>query len=348
MAAGRNPLARLVLAAGVALASYHAAAFGAVTGRVVNATTDRPAAGVALTLSSFRDGMTPLEETESASDGSFSFSKELPSVSGRQPFAGAIRAEHDGVYYTEILSAEDRLDNVVITVHSTSETGLPAPNIRLVILEPSGEEMNVREIYMFANDSDPPVTYSSADGTLRFHLAESADGEVDVSGEGPAGMPLPSSALPTGEAGIYQVDFPLKPGQNTITLNYRVAHEEGTPFTLRSVYDGVDTRLAAPEGVSVSGSDLSSFGEHPETRASIYSVAPKAAVELRVEGQGQLRAPEAPAPGAAAEISIEPAPIAKELLWILGISVLVFGLGFFHLLKSRLPDGNGVARREKG
>ena len=348
MAAGRNSLVPLALAAGLVLASHPTAALGVVKGQVVNATIGRPAAGVALTLSSFRDGMTPLEETVSDSDGSFSFSKELPSVSGRQPFAGAIRAEQDGVFYTEILSSDDPLDNVVITVHSTSETDLPEPNIRLVILEPSGEEMNVREIYMFANDSDPPVTYSSEDGTLRFHLPESAQGEVDVSGEGPAGMPLPSSALPTAESGIYKVDFPLKPGQNTITLNYRVAHEENIPFTLRSVYDGVETRLAAPEGVSVSGSDLTSFGEHPETRASIYSVAPKAAVELRVEGQGQLRAPETPATGAPAQISIEPAPIAKELFWILGISVLIFGLGFYHLLKSTLPDGRGVAQREKG
>ncbi len=335
-------------AAWVAGASLASPAVCAVRGMVSNATTGKPASGVMLTLSSFREGMTPVDEAVTGADGSFAFAKDLPRVSREQPFVGAIRAEQDGVNYTEILGSEDSLDNVRITVYSVRETGIPPPSNRVVILEPSGGEMIVRESYLFSNESNPPVTYSSEEGSLRFHLPEGAEGMVDVSGTGPARMPLPSSALPTGDAGVYKVDFALKPGESSITLSYLLPHEDGSVFTLRSVYGGVNTRVAVPEGVSLAGSEVTVFAEHPDTKATIYTVPDEAAVELQVVGEGRLRSARRAPSGDPAEISIQPAPVAKEFPWIVGISVLILGLGFFQLLNSRLPDDHGVARREEG
>ena len=80
--------------------------------------------------------------------------------------------------------------------------------------------MLLRESFQFVNASSPPVTYSSAAGTLNFYLPPEAGGGVDVSGTGPAGMPLRSTALPAGPDNIYKVDFPLKPGENRIDLQY--------------------------------------------------------------------------------------------------------------------------------
>ena len=338
----------LAAAAAIALASAAPPAVGAVRGTVVNATTGEPASGVILTLSSFRDGMTPVDEAVSGADGRFAFAKDLPSVSDGQPYAGAIRAEQGGVNYTEILARGASLDDIRIAVYSVSETDIPPPDLRVVILEPGGGEMLVHESFRFANDSDPPVTYSSEAGTLRFHLPDAAEGAVEVSARGPAGMPLPSSALPTSDQGVYKVDFPLKPGENSISLSYVVPHEAGSAFTLRGVYGGVDTRVAVPEGVSLSGSNVTPFGEHPSNKASIYTVSGEAAVELQVAGEGRLRSSSPAAAGAPAEISIEPAPVARELPWIAGISILILGLGFFHLLQSRLPGGRGVGQREEG
>ena len=76
-----------------------------VRGRVTNGTDGGPAGGVALTLSSFLGGMTPVEEVVSGADGRFAFTKDLPAVSANQPFAGAIRAEFEGIGYTEVLES---------------------------------------------------------------------------------------------------------------------------------------------------------------------------------------------------------------------------------------------------
>ena len=321
-------------------------AWGAVSGTVRNGTTGAGAPGVTLTLSSFLGGMTPLEETVTDTDGRFAFEKELPAVATGQPFAGAIRAELDGINYTEILGADDALDAVTITVYSASAAGIAPPSNRVVILEPGGEEMVVRESFQFFNNSEPPVTYSTEDGTLRFYLPDEAKGVVQVSGTGPAGMPLRSTALPAGEDGLYKVDFPLKPGENRIDLSYLVPFEEGTPFVLRSLYPDVATRVAAPEGVEISGESVQLFGREPSTNAAIYSVTGAGAVALTVSGQGTLRR-EAPSGSSSAEISIQPAPIARELVWIAGLTILILGLGFVHLLTSRQAAATGRQARKE-
>lgn len=327
-------MTRRAAAAAAALACAALPAQAAVRGVVRNATTGAPAAGVALTLSSFRDGMTPLAETVSGSDGGFAFDRDLPAVGSGQPYAGAIRAEHDGIGYTEILASGAPLDSVQITVYSASAEGIPAPSARIVLLEPGEAEMIVREMYQLVNRSQPPVTYSSADGTLRFHLPGQAQGVVQVSGTGPAGMPLTSTALPTGEEGVYKVDFPLKPGENRIDLTYLLPHEDGAEHTLRSLHGGSTTRVAAPAGVSLAGPGVQSVGKAPSTDITLYTVPDEPQVTLAVTGRP---AGGGDAAGASADISIQPAPIAAEFAWIAGLALLILAAGFLHLLASERP-----------
>lgn len=319
---------------------------GAVRGTVRNGTTGAGSPGVTLTLSSFLGGMTPVEETVTDDEGRFVFEKELPAVASGQPFAGAIRAELDGINYTEILRADDALDNVTITVYSASAEDIAPPANRVLILEPGGAEMVVRESFQFFNESNPPVTYSTEDGTLRFFLPDAAKGVVQVSGTGPAGMPLRSTALPAGEEGLYKVDFPLKPGESRIDLSYLVPYADGDQFMLRSTYPDVATRVAAPEGVEIAGEGLELFGREPSTNAAIYSVQDSNAVTLTVGGQGALRRESEPSPSST-EITIQPAPIAQELVWIGGLTALILGLGFVHLLTSRRAAATGRRARKE-
>lgn len=293
-----------------------------------------------LTLSSFQGGMTPVDETVSAADGTFAFQKDLPAVASGQQFRGAIRTEQDGVGYTEILPSGASLEDIEITVYSASGSNLPAPSVRLMVFEPSGAELIIQEIYQFVNDSDPPVTYSSEAGTLQFHLAPAANGVVQVSGTGPAGMPLRSTELPTSEPDVYKVDFPLKPGDSQIGLTYVVPYEDGTVLLVRNLYRGVPTRVAAPEGVQLDG-DIRPLGQHPETRASIYEIPDEDLIPLKVTGQGSFPSRTADASAAPAEITIEPAPVADEILWIVTISTLILGLSFCHLLTSKRAAGHG-------
>ncbi len=309
-----------------------------VEGTVRNATTGGPAAGVTLTLSSFEDGMTLLEETVSGTDGAFSFEKELPAIAEGQQLAGSVRAEHDGVNYTEILPVGAATRDVLVTVYSASADAVPPPDSRAVILEPGEAEMIVREFYPFFNNSSPPVTYSSEAGTLRFFLPEAAQGLVRVSGTGPAGMSLPSTALPSETADVYKVDFPLKPGENRIELTYVLPHENGAKFTVRSMYPTLGTRVAVPEGFSIEGSGISPAGRIPDTNWALYDVPDAEPVAIAVTRR----------PSSSSQISIEPAPIANELGWIAGLAVLILGLGFAHLLASATPRGREARSGPEG
>lgn len=322
----------LAVGAGIAVGWFAIPCTAGVEGTVRNATTGGPAAGVTLTLSTFEGGMRPLEETVSGTDGAFSFDKELPAVGEGQQLAGSIRAEHDGVNYTEILPVGAPTRDVQVTVYSASAESIPPPDGRIVILEPGETEMIVREIYPFVNNSSPPVTYSSEAGTLRFFLPEAAQGLVRVSGTGPAGMALPSTALPGEGADVYKVDFPLKPGENGIDLTYGLPYENGAEFTVRSMYPNLSARVAVPDGVRLEGSGITLVGREPTTNMAIYDLPDTGPVAITVTRR----------PSSGSQISIEPAPIANELGWIAGLAVLILGLGFAHLLSSAAPRNGRV------
>ncbi len=342
----------LMLPAG--LLAWADAAGAAVKGTVRNATTGEPAAGVTLTLSTFQGGMRPIDEAASGADGKFEFAKELTEVPAEQPWLGSIRAEFEAVGYTELISRDTNLESIDIVVYSADGQNLPRPDLRIVILEPGESEIVINETYQFFNASDPPVTYSSEQGTLRFFLPPEAKGIVQVSGTGPAGMPLRSTGQPSGEVNVYKVDFPLKPGENRVDVTYLVPRVEDMPLELHAIYRGVPTRVAVPEGVALAGEGLLSLGQAPGMRATIYEAPDAAKVTLTVTGAGSLRtAAEAPAGGSGGgEISIQPAPVADELPWIIGLTAAIFGVGFVYLLASgglppRPPKAASAPRKKR-
>jgi hypothetical protein len=156
-------------------------------------------------------------------------------------------------------------------------------------------------------------------------------------------MPLRSVATRTSEANVYMVDFPIKPGENTIELTYLVPYSDGVEFQSRVLYEGLKTRMAAPEGVTLAGEGLVFMDQEPRTKASIYDLAPVASFSVKISGQGQLSRsggdqPEAAAPGGGAEIRIAPAPVAKELYWVLGLTAAVLLVGFYYLYTAKPPD----------
>ena len=331
------------------------AAGAAVKGTVRNATSGRPAAGVTLTLSTFQGGMRPIDEAFSGPDGRFAFAKELPATPAEQPFLGSIRAEFEAVGYTELIRRDTNIEDIDIVVYSARGQNLPKPDGRIVILEPGESEIVVNESYQFLNASNPPVTYSSEEGTLRFFLPPEAKGIVQVSGTGPSRMPLSSTGLPAEEENIYKVDFPLKPGENRVDVTYLLPRAKGAPLALHSLYRGVPTRVAVPQGAALAGEGLNSLGREPDTRATIYDVPDAAKVLLSVTGAGRLRkAAEAASGGAGGggEISIQPAPVAGELLWIIGLTAAIFGIGFVYLLTSggappRSPKAAAAPRKKR-
>ena len=350
-ARGIRPAVLLLSAAG--FLAWADASSAAVRGTVRNATNGKPAAGAVLTLSTFQGGMRPIDEAVSGPDGGFEFAKELPETPEGQPFLGAVRADFEAVGYTELIRSDTNRESLDIVVYSASADNLPEPDGRIVILEPGESEIVINESYQFFNMSNPPVTYSSEEGTLRFFLPPEAKGIVQVSATGPAGMPLRSAGLPSGQENIYKVDFPLKPGENRVDVTYLLPRSEDAPLEIHALYRGVPTRIAAPDGVALAGEGLQAVGREPGTQAAIYEAPDAETISLRVSGAGSLRrAAEAPAGGnPGGEIAVRPAPVAGELAWIVGLTLAIFGIGFAYLLTSaaaapRPPSSAGKKRRK--
>ncbi|MBI1354510.1 MAG: hypothetical protein GC160_09195 [Acidobacteria bacterium] len=324
-------------------------AFGAISGVAINRTTGQPAGRIAITLISFAQGMDPIEEVYTDAEGRFAFVKE---VSGGPAM---LRSEFEGVSYSKMVPPGTPQQGVEVDVYEAAKEPI-RPTGRVLVLELSGAELIVNESYLFENKTSPPRTYRDAEnGTLRFYLPAEAKGIVQVEASGPARMPLQQTADPTSKEGVYKVDFPIKPGENRVSLTYLVPHSDETAFHARSVYPKIQTRVAVPSGVEVSGEGLTSLGKEPNTQAEIFEVASGGDFEVTLKGSGRLgrgsssgseAAPSAGAGGGGgSEISIQPAPISKEAPLLFGIAGAILALGFVRLY---LKGGAAPAEKTRG
>ena len=263
------------------LALSPTSARAAIDGKVINRTTGKPVATIPVTLLKFDGGMDPIEEVRTESDGGFTFQKPLTGSAG-SPVPGMLRAEYEGVTYSQMIPPGTPTAGLEVAVYSVEDKKSLTPRGHIMIFEPGAGEMVVNENFPFLNDSNPPKTFRNAEtGTLRFYLPPEAKGIVQVRTAGPQRMPLRSVAMPTKEANVYKIDFALKPGENSIDLTYLVAYKEGTPFKGKVLYNGVTTRVAAPGGVTLSGEGLVSLGQEPSTQASIYELPPRPTTAYR-------------------------------------------------------------------
>jgi hypothetical protein len=325
------------------LAFTPTSAQAAVSGKLINRTTGKPAGGILVTLLKFETSMDPVEEVRTAADGSFAFEKSLLGPNGG-PVPGMVRAEYEGVNYSQMIPPGKPSEGLEVAVYSAEAKQVLAPRGHILIFEPGSGEMVVNENFAFLNNSDPPRTFRDAEkGTLRFYLPPEAKGIVQVRAAGPQRMPLRSVATPAGGKDIYKVDFPLKPGENSIDLTYLVPFTEGAEFESRVLYDGLETRIATPAGVTLEADGLVSLGQEPRTQASIYQLPAAPKFQVKISGQGKLASSgeggtEAEAnSGGGSDIKVVAAPVAKELYWILGLTAAVLTLGFFSLY-SKQPD----------
>ncbi len=312
-----------------------APATAAIEGVVLNGTTGREQAGVEVTLLKLDQGMVPVATARSDSYGKFRFGESVAGTGG-QPAPVLLRAEFDGVTYNQMIPPGSRTGDVKLTVYRSApaQGKAGAPQTHIALLEPSGGQMIVVEYFLYSNRAQPPVTYADArQGTLRFYLPPAAKGVVKASATGPGGMPLHETAEKTDQPDTYKVRFPIKPGESRIELTYLVPYQSPMAFEMRSLYDGLVTRVAAPSGVTLSGEGLEPMPENPQIKASIFSLPPVRSFDLSISGEGKLsREKESSGEGSDGEsITIIPAPIHDQLWWILGSVLTILALGFYTL-----------------
>ncbi len=308
-----------------------ASAFAAVDGTVVNGTTGKPQPNVVLTLFKLGGPGGPQYVAATKTDAQGRFT--LP-----QDVAGApalLEAGFEGVSYNHMIPPGTASTGVQIQVYASSnKPGAAAVAQHMVLLEPTGPQVNVSETYFFKNDGKE--TYNDPkNGTLRFSVPAGAEGSIRVQATAPQGMPVQRTAEPAGVKGVYKLDFPIKPGETRIDIGYSAPAHDPVTFESRVFYKGAPTRLVVPSGVTLAGDGLKSLGNEPQTQAAIYEVNADS-YKVTVQGTGSLRAAGADDSGDDASgpqiQSILPR-IYDRVVWILIPAFAVLILGFVLLYR---------------
>jgi hypothetical protein len=254
----------------------------AVEGVVINGTTGRPQAGVALSLLRLGQGMERLAATTSGSDGRFRFEQELAPGAPH-----LVQARYQDVNYSKTLAPGSPTGAIEIQVfETTTDPSVAQVSQHMILLEPSEGQIAVNETILMENSSRKTF-YDARNGALRFYLPPEARGKVRVNATGPQGMPLERPAQPTGEPNVYRIDFPVRPGETRFDLAYTLSGS-ATEFRSRILHEG-PVKLVAPRGVTLSGPGLKDLGPEPRTQATIYDVSSRQ-LEVKLAGSGTLRA----------------------------------------------------------
>jgi hypothetical protein len=306
----------------------------AVTGSVLNQTTGKPQANATVTLYKLGGaGMESIESVKAGADGKFVIN---------QPVEGPhlIQTAWDGVTYNHMLSPGSATSGVSLEVYDSAPRLNADAKVatHMVLLEPGADRMNVSESIVYQNNGK--VTFNDPEGgTLRFYVA-SANGRIGVRATAPQGMPVERAAEKTSAAGVYKVDFPVKPGETRFDLTYSVPLTTPGTYAGKTLHGGGPVRMVAPNGVKLSGEGLNLLGQEPTTLASIYEIK-SPDYSIRIEGTGTLSQPTGTGAGEEEDTGagirqIRPR-VYDRFYFVLGLALLILFFGFLLLLRRGSP-----------
>jgi len=301
----------------------------AVDGVVTNGTTGKPQSGATVTLYEFSQaGPEPLESVKSGADGAWKIDKPFQ---GR----GFIQTAFDGVTYNHMMRPGAPMAGISLAVFNTSAkmgADIKVTN-HMLLLEPQGDKLSVRESYFFSNEGK--LTWNdAANGTLRFVVGKEPLGPVEVNATAPQGMPIRRAAEKGRGGGEMKVDFPIKPGETRIDLAYTLPYSSPSRFQTRFLLPSMQAMIAVPNGVELKGAGIKDEGKEPTTQASIFRVEAQA-LDLTMTGTGELTGgggEEAESKGPPIE-QIKARPYDKLPL-LLGLVFAILGCGFLLLYRS--------------
>lgn len=243
-----------------------AQAYAAVTGTVTNQSTGKPQAGatVALYRLATRTGLELIDQAKSDAQGNFTINQ-----TPQGPHL--IRTAFDGVTYNHMLPPGQPTSGIAIEVYNASkEQGAAKVAKHMILLEPSGSQVQVNETFLFTNEGK--TAWNDPDsGTLKFFLPAGAS-KPDVKATAPGGMPLGAQVNKTAKPDVFAVDFPIKPGDTRIDVTYAAPYTEGADYAGKVVTKDENTYLIVPNGITLTGAGLNDLGAEPRTQAHIFGL----------------------------------------------------------------------------
>lgn len=305
-------------------------AFGAVTGTVQNLTTGGPQPNAVVTLVELGAGMQNLGSVRTDAGGKFTFDATL-----KNDIPYLLQALHQGVTYNQMLQPGQARDGMSVTVYDAAAKAPEAKvSQHMILLEPSESELAVNESVIFNNTGK--VTYFDPEGTLRVYIPGEVKSPVRVRITAPQGMPISREADKGKQPNVYVVQYPVKPGETRIDLQYTLPAAE--KFAGKILHGGGPVRLVAPKGVNLVSESLSNLGPEPRTEATVYELK-GTEYALKIDGTGALREVSEPSAAAATEDSTPGIEVVKARLyqrvgWVIGLTLAMLAIGFVALYRS--------------
>jgi hypothetical protein len=309
-----------------------AGAFAAqITGTVTNATTNKPSSGDEVTLLSLASGMQEIATTKTDSQGHYTLN--VPDADGQH----LVRVARQSVHYFQAAPPGTTTVDVTVYDAATQVEGL-ATDARVFHLQASGGSMDVQELYILNNQSQPPRT-KVGNQTFAVTLPDGAQmGEASLTGSG--GMPLTVAAVPSGAKNRYAYDFPIKPGQTRFEVTYKLPYSGSYEFSFKPEGPLSELGVLLPKSMKFNGISGGFAQDVDEAGLAVFfakNVPANQEVKFSVSGEG-LIPNEPPGGGNSSQPTGESggAPIpsssggTREALWfIVGALVILIGGGGF-------------------
>jgi hypothetical protein len=304
----------------------------AVDGVVLNGTLMRPQAGVEITLvQPTQQGMKQLGKTVSDQQGKFAIDVTIP------PGPGLLQSTYQGATYNQIITPGMPTTGVEVMVYeSTNKAGTAKTTQHLIVMEPSADRIKISELFII--DNKTTMTYhDTAAGSAQFFLPKGAEEGAKAIITAPGGMPVPRPATQTAKAGIFKVDYPLKPGETRIEVTYTTP--AAPKFSGKIVASDAPTRVVTPSTVSLTGDGIETLGQEPQTQAHLYNLS-GLDYNVLIDGTGSLNLgddsgkPSDPEEDTGApKVEVASARIYSRLGWVLGLAFGILALGGFALYR---------------
>ena len=308
-----------------------AGAFAAqITGTVTNATTNKPSSGDEVTLLTLANGMEESGTTKTDSQGHYTLNVADENAQH------LVRVARQSVHYFQAAPPGARTVDITVYDAGTQVEGL-VTDARVFHLQAGGGNMDVQELYILNNQSQPPRT-KIGNQTFAITLPEGAQiGEASLTG--PGGMPLTVAAVPSGAKDRYAYDFPIKPGQTRFEVNYKVPYNGSHEFSVKPESPLSELGVLLPKTMKFSGLSPAFSQDRDEEGLAVFfakNVPANQEVKFSVSGEGLI--PNEPQgggnPSQPTGESSTPIPSSsggtREALWfIVGALVILIGGGVF-------------------
>ncbi len=201
-----------------------------IHGSVTNGTTGSTDVAVDISVINPAAGMAPLHTTRSSA-GEWG-------IDDLAPGAYLARVDYQGVSYNQSFQIEgDEHVSVAITVYETTPSW---DGIRVAIPHYTAtrhdNHLVVERVYEIYNESSPLQTVTGGD-SFRFPLPaemHNFNGMYIQYGD----VPVEREPAETDEAGIYSVDYPIRPGLTRVVMSYTAEYESAAvTFSEKLQYD---------------------------------------------------------------------------------------------------------------